>query len=39
DFASETAQFTKHQILTQSATAMLGQANMVPQGVLQLLGG
>lgn len=39
DFASETANFTKNQILTQSATAMLSQANMVPQSVLQLIGG
>ncbi len=38
DFAHETAQYTKNQILTQSATAMLAQANMVPQSVLQLLG-
>jgi flagellin len=38
DFASETAKFTRNQILTQSATAMLSQANMVPQSVLQLLG-
>jgi len=38
DFAHETALFTKNQILTQSATAMLSQANAVPQGVLQLLG-
>jgi len=38
DFAAQTAQFTKNQILTQSATAMLGQANMLPQGVLQLIG-
>ena len=37
DFASETADYTKNQILTQSATAMLAQANMVPQSVLQLL--
>jgi flagellin len=37
DFAAETAQFTRNQILTQSGTAMLSQANMVPQGVLQLL--
>jgi flagellin len=37
DFASETASFTKEQILTQSATAMLAQANSVPQSVLQLL--
>ncbi len=38
DFASETTQFTKSQILSQSATAMLAQANAVPQSVLQLLG-
>lgn len=37
DFALETAHFTRNQILTQSGTAMLAQANMVPQGVLQLL--
>jgi len=37
DFASETTQFTRNQILTQSGTAMLSQANMLPQGVLQLL--
>jgi flagellin len=39
DFASETATFTKNQILTQSAMAMLSQANMMPQSVLQLIGG
>ena len=38
DFATETSQFTRNQILTQSATAMLAQANQVPQSVLQLLG-
>ena len=37
DFASETAAYTKDQILMQSATAMLAQANSVPQSVLQLL--
>jgi flagellin len=37
DFANETADYTKNQILTQSATAMLAQANMIPQNVLQLL--
>ena len=37
DFASETATYTRNQILTQSATAMLAQANSVPQSVLQLL--
>ena len=38
DMAQEMTNFTKHQILTQSATAMLAQANMRPQSVLQLLG-
>jgi flagellin len=37
DFSTETASFTKNQILTQSATAMLAQANQIPQGVLKLL--
>ena len=37
DFATETSQFTRNQILTQSATAMLAQANAVPQSVLSLL--
>ena len=37
DFATETARFSQRQILTQSATAMLAQANIVPQGVLSLL--
>lgn len=38
DFANETTAFTRNQILVQSATAMLAQANMAPQSVLQLLG-
>ncbi|KMQ50284.1 Flagellin protein FlaA [Chitinispirillum alkaliphilum] len=38
DFAAETATFTRNQILTQSSTAMLAQANSVPQMVLSLLG-
>jgi flagellin len=29
--------FTRHQIMVQAGTAMLAQANMVPQSVLQLL--
>jgi flagellin len=37
DMAEETVDFTKNQILVQSATAMLAQANQKPQGVLQLL--
>jgi flagellin len=39
DFASETTQFTRNQILSQSSTAMLSQANMIPQSVLSLLQG
>jgi flagellin len=38
DFATETTNFTKNQILMQSSTAMLSQANVLPQNVLQLLG-
>ncbi len=37
DFASETATLTKTQILQQAGTAMLAQANQLPQGVLSLL--
>ncbi len=37
DFASETSNFTKNQILSQSATSMLAQANAKSQGVLGLL--
>jgi flagellin len=37
NFAEETAKFTKNQILTQSATAMLAQANTQPNAVMQLL--
>jgi flagellin len=39
DFATETTQFTRNQILMQSGTAMLAQANLIPQSVLSLLGG
>lgn len=38
DMAKEMTTFTKNSILTQAATAMLAQANALPQGVLQLLG-
>jgi len=38
DMASEIMEFTKNNILQQAATAMLAQANMAPQSVLQLLG-
>ena len=37
DFASETANLTRAQILQQAGTAMLAQANSLPQGVLSLL--
>jgi len=38
DFAEESAVFTRSQMLVQSATAMLAQANQKPQSVLNLLG-
>ncbi len=38
DMAKEMMEFTKQNILTQAATAMLAQANMAPQTVLKLLG-
>jgi flagellin len=38
DMASEMITFTKNQILLQSGTAMLAQANMAPQQVLALFG-
>lgn len=38
DVALETTNFVKNQILVQAATAMLAQANVKPQSVLQLLG-
>jgi flagellin len=37
DFAAETAKLTRAQILQQAGTAILAQANAVPQSVLQLL--
>ncbi|WP_294852520.1 flagellin [uncultured Oscillibacter sp.] len=37
DVAKEMMDYTKNNILVQSAQAMLAQANQVPQGVLQLL--
>lgn len=37
DMASEMTNFTKSQILSQASTAMLAQANQVPQSVLSLL--
>ncbi|CAN7252979.1 flagellin [Massilia sp. LjRoot122] len=39
DFAAETAAMTRGQILQQAGTAMLAQANSLPNGVLSLLRG
>src|SRR5690606_3748977 len=38
DYAAETANLTKYQIMQQAGTAMLSQANQLPQAVLSLLG-
>jgi len=38
DMAKMMTEFTKNNILFQASTAMLAQANTLPQGVLQLLG-
>jgi flagellin len=37
DFAAETSNLTRTQILQQAGSAMLAQANMIPQNVLSLL--
>jgi flagellin len=37
DFAKETANLSRAQILQQAGTAMVAQANQIPQGVLSLL--
>ena len=39
DFAAESTNLAKSQILQQASTAMLAQANASKQGVLQLLQG
>jgi flagellin-like hook-associated protein FlgL len=39
DVAAESALFTRNQILVNAATAMLAQANALPQTALQLIGG
>ncbi len=39
DMAAEMTQYTKFQILQQSGTAVLAQANQMPQQILKLLGG
>ena len=38
DFAGEVSEFTKSQILVQSSTALLAQANVLPQNALSLIG-
>jgi len=38
DIAEEIATLTRNQILVQTSTAMVGQANLIPQSILQLLG-
>lgn len=38
DFAAETANLSKNQVLQQAGTAILAQANQLPQAVLSLLG-
>jgi len=37
DIAQEVALLTRNQIMVQASTAMVGQANLIPQSVLQLL--
>ena len=37
DFAQETANLSRSQILQQAGTAMVAQANQLPQNVLKLL--
>ncbi|MZH46011.1 MAG: hypothetical protein F3739_03055 [Nitrospinae bacterium] len=37
DYAEEFTELTKQQLLVQSSAAMVGQANLIPEGVLLLL--
>jgi len=37
DFAFETAEMSKHQVMQQAGTAVLGQANSLPQSALRLI--
>lgn len=39
DVATEMTEFVRQQILTQSAVAMLSQANSMPQMAMQIIGG
>ncbi|OPX54089.1 flagellin, partial [Oceanospirillum multiglobuliferum] len=38
DFAMETAELTRNQIIQQASTSILSQANQLPQAALSLLG-
>ena len=38
DFASETAELTRNQIVQQASISVLSQANQRPQAALSLLG-
>ena len=38
DVASETANLSRNQVLTQAGTAVLAQANQIPQLALSLIG-
>jgi len=38
DVASETANLSRNQVLTQAGTAILAQANQIPQMALSLIG-
>lgn len=39
DFAKETSEMSKYQIMQQAGVAVLGQANQINQGAVQLIGG
>ena len=38
DFAAETAELTRNQIIQQASNSILAQANQIPQAALSLLG-
>ncbi|MEE3265269.1 MAG: flagellin, partial [SAR324 cluster bacterium] len=38
DMAEEMTKFTRNQIMIESSTAMLAQANQTPKSILKLLG-
>ena len=37
DYAAETANLARHQIMQQAAMAMLAQANQLPNGIMALM--